>query len=778
MDIQQILNNYLEVAKELGNDSAAKLIEEFAEKNSIQRYELPLIGQFSSGKSATINHLLGRDLLPTKSIETTAFATFISYSESEYAMLELNDGNVESISFEEIKQLDNNKVVETGKQIKTLNIGINCDLLKSGLTFVDTPGVNTIITTHIEITERILKSAQCIVYVLAKNLTDEDVLMIQTIEAQNIPVIFVRTHIDDIKKTEENWQTAVRENESSIAEKLGHPVHFFAISNDTTRSEFEKNFEVLKNYLSKEIAANVKEVFEKAIIERLEPIKNELEKSLSIRQQTLLQSAEKSIDEIEKQKSKIEILVGNWNEKLLAQQTLIHKKAEGLKKDLKHVISAKTDSKISEFNIAANNSEGDVKSLSALLNESLSKASSSMNTNSENLIQNGANLVCRRLGEEMQLIGNELQTIGLESDCIFDMSVARDYTERQKSIDEEYLAQVAQINEIKEKVSQQANLSDQIRADIQCAISQAEEEIRAYKTNINAISKSYEPQYIERQSQLGKIGKNIGNVLDIAMLFIPAAGWTAAGKWASKLGKSGSMLRKGGEMLSKCAKVLAETDAAKDAATVLGGLKNANDKLNGSIKKTSIFDYVSLSYWFEKAGEHFDPSTCELDQQYELQFQARMDEAENELQVALDKKKQMIANLAKLNGDKWKSDQEKAEAERMSKELNRKKEAIKAKLESEKEKAVKESLILQTKQQFVKKINDYAEILISRTSDMVDAVFSSIINSADLKITNQLNSLSEQLSEIIKDKNSCIENKEQKLSYLANLSSKLKVEKL
>jgi predicted GTPase len=191
MDIQQILNNYLEVAKELGNDSAAKLIEEFAEKNSIQRYELPLIGQFSSGKSATINHLLGRDLLPTKSIETTAFATFISYSESEYAMLELNNGNVESISFEEIKQLDNNKVVETGKQIKTLNIGINCDLLKSGLTFVDTPGVNTIITTHIEITERILKSAQCIVYVLAKNLTDEDVLMIQTIEAQNIPVFLL-----------------------------------------------------------------------------------------------------------------------------------------------------------------------------------------------------------------------------------------------------------------------------------------------------------------------------------------------------------------------------------------------------------------------------------------------------------------------------------------------------------------------------------------------------------------------------------------------------------
>lgn len=776
MDTQQILSNYLEVAKELRNDSAASLIEEFVEKHCNQRYEFPFIGQFSSGKSATINHLLGRDLLPTKRVETTAFATFVSYSESEYAMLELNDGSVENISFEEIKQLDNNKVVQTGKQIKKLDIGINCDLLKSGLTFVDTPGVNTIITTHIEITERILKSAQCIVYVIAKNLTDEDALMIQTIEAQNIPVIFVRTHIDEIKKTEENWQTTVIENENSIAEKVGHPVHFFAISNDTSKVEFEHNFKILVDYITREIASNVKKVFENAIIERLMPVRKELEKSLSIRHKTFLQSSDKSIDEIEKQKSKVETLVENWNDKLKAQQSLIHKKAEETKEDVKHIIRTKVDSRIAEFNTVANNSEGDVDDLSFSLKESLSKASSSMNTNAEIIIQDHANSVCRRLGEEVMSIENELQTIGLEGDCYFDMSVARDYTERQKSIDEEYLMRVAQINEIKEKVSQQTDMSDQVRADIECAISQAEEEIRAYKTNVDAISNSYEPQYVERQSQLGKIGKSVGTALDIAMLFIPSSAWSSAGKWASKLGKSGSLLRKGGKSLGKGAKILAKTDAAKDAATLLGGIKNANDKLNGNFNKTSIFDYVSLSYWLEKAGEKFDPSICELDQQYEQAFQAHKSEAERELQEALEKKRQMIANLAKLNGEKWKSEQEKAEAEKMSKELKRETEAIKAKLESEKEKAVRDSLISQAKQQFAQRINDYAEILIRRTSDMVDTVFASIINSADLKITNQLNSLSEQLSEIIEDRNECVENREQKLSHLKELSSKLKIE--
>ena len=774
MDIANLLNEYFEIASELGNGSAISLLKDFINKTNNQRYELPLIGQFSAGKSATINHLLGRDLLPTKSIETTAFATFISYSESEYATLETIDGSIENISFEEIKQLDNIKVKKEGRQIKSLNIGVNCDLLKSGLTFVDTPGVNTIITTHIEITERILKSAQCIVYVIAKNITDEDALMIQTIEAQNIPVIFVRTHIDDIKSTEENWKTTVRLNEKSLVEKLGHPIRFFAISNDTSRSEFDNNFTILKNYLSKEIARNVKEVFEQAIIERLAPISKELESSIVRRKQTIEQSAGKSIEDIEKQKSKIEVLVGNWNEKLKTQQNLISKKASEVKNDVLQAIQKTSEAKIKEFDVAVSNTDGNVSDLNLMINDYLTKASSSMNKKVEEYIQDGANSICRRIGEEMHDIVSELHTIGLEGDCTFDMSVARDYADRQRAIDEEFLAKVEQINEIKERVNQQSGLSEQARTEIENAISHAEEQITAYKANVEAIENSYEPQYVQKQSKLGPIGKTIGDVLDIAMLFIPAAGWTKAGKWVGKLGKSGSVLRKVGKGLQTGAKILAKTDAAKDAATLLGGLKNATDKVNGNMKKTSIFDYVSLSYWFEKAGEHFDPSTCELDQEYEQQFQLRKTEAEAELQKALDQKKIMIENLAKLNGEKWKAERELAEAENMRKDLVRKTEAIKASLESEKEKAIRESLISQAIQEFQNRINEYVGILNHKSVDMIESVFASIISAADLKISSQLTSLSDQLSEIASNKDEYIMNRDQILAHYAEMIAKLK----
>ena len=559
-----------------------------------------------------------------------------------------------------------------------------------------------------------------------------------------------------------------------MVEKLGHPIRFFAISNDTSRSEFDNNFTILKDYLSKEIAGNVKKVFEQAIIERLAPISKELESSIVRRRQTIEQSAGKSIEDIEKQKSKIEVLVGNWNEKLKTQQNLISKKASEVKNDVLQAIQKTSEAKIKEFDVAVSNTDGNVSDLNLMINDYLTKASSSMNKKVEEYIQDGANSVCRRIGEEMHDIVSELHTIGLEGDCTFDMSVARDYADRQRAIDEEFLAKVEQINEIKERVNQQSGLSEQARTEIENAISHAEEQITAYKANVEAIENSYEPQYVQKQSKLGPIGKTIGDVLDIAMLFIPAAGWTKAGKWVGKLGKSGSVLRKVGKGLQTGAKILAKTDAAKDAATLLGGLKNATDKVNGNMKKTSIFDYVSLSYWFEKAGEHFDPSTCELDQEYEQQFQLRKTEAEAELQKALDQKKKMIENLAQYNSEKWKSERELAEAENMSKELVRKTEAIKASLESEKEKAIRESLISQAIQEFQNRINEYVGILNHKSVDMIESVFASIISAADLKISSQLTSLSDQLSEIVSNKYEYIKNRDQILAHYAEMIAKLK----
>lgn len=775
MKIQQSLQNSFEVAQYLGNNSALSLISDITEKISNQSYELPLIGQFSAGKSATINHILGREILPTKSIETTAFATFISYAEDEYAFLEMQDGTCENITFEEVKLLDNKMVEQCRKKIASLHIGINSELLKTGLTFIDTPGVNTIITTHIEITERILRNAQYIIYVIAKAITDEDYMMIQTIEAKNIPVVFIRTHIDDIKRNEENWAETVKENRAEIEKKLGHSVRFFAISNIKERTEFEVQFAELMKFLTDEISLKVKEVYENAANERLEPIRKELKNELSTKRLLVEKCSAKSIEEINLQKKQVESVIDNWNTKSTKQQELVAQKVDNIKQNIISIVQKTCNAQISEFEAKVGSSSADVNSLNSMISESLLTASSLLNTNAEQIIQEGANTICKRIGEDFVSIDNKLKDVGLNTDCHFDLSIASDYADRQRALDEEFEEKEAQLQIMKQKVTQQENLSEQQRHELEAAIAQADSEINDFKAKLDSIKNSYEPVYIYKESKLAPIAKTIGNVLDIAMLFIPAKGWTSAGKWIGKIGKEGSKLRKVGSYLQKGAKVLAKTDAAKDATTLIGGLKNAIDVKNGNMKKTSIFDYVSLSYWFEKAGEKIDPSTTILDQDYENMYKAKLEAAKVQLEESSNNRISMIRNLSKINGNEWRIEQEKAEVNNLATQYELEKKRLQDQIETEKKKAIRSSLIDQAKNQFRNKIVNYSDLIIARSEQMVETVFSTIIDAADTKIKTQLSILTSQLDDVLSNRDKIKTNLNREIEKLNEMEAKLKI---
>ena len=772
-EIANKLNNYLEVSKYVENESITALLNSFVEKNEANRYELPLIGQFSSGKSATINHLLGRDLLPTKRVETTAFATFISYSKDEYAQLELVDGSIENISLDEIKLLDNDKVEKSGKQIKTLSIGIESSILESGLTLVDTPGVNTIITTHIDITERILREAQYIIYVLAKDLTEEDVLMIQTIEMKNIPMIFVRTHLDSIHNDEENWQTVEKESKSNIEKQLGHSIRFFAISNDETRLEFESNFKDLTNYLNTTIALNIQEVYSKAMEERLVPIKKDLLSEINAKLSILENNQNKSLKDIEKQKRNIELMIDSWNEKSSKQQNDVSEKGQKTKEDIKNRISIVRDECIKNFAKIVKNTEPKIDDLNKLLANSLSKDSSKINFESEQLLFDAAKTVCSKIGEDIKSVNTELETIGIDSDCTFDLSIVQDYTERMNKIDEDYQRNIEKLDILKEEIQSDQSIVLEKRREIEDAIAQAESQIQIYRNNVDNVKNSYEPVYVTKESSLAPIGKVVGNVLDIAMLFIPGPTWAKIGAKVGKIGTAGSTIRKIGKVGQKAAQVLAKTDAAKDAMTLLGGVKNAVAKSNGTLNKTSVFDYVSLSYWFEKAGNMIDPATVKLDKDYEAAFASQLREVQLQLQIAESNKIKQIQQLARLNGPDWANEQKKKEIEKNQKLLSQKRNEIKIDLDKQMKDDLKKSLISQAEDQYKEKITEYSSILSERIDTNVDSIFSSILEAADMKIKGTLNTLSFDLSEVIQNMNTSEEDFNKKISTLKDLKEKM-----
>ena len=81
--MQKKVEQYIEIGEFLQDGIALEKLSRMREKLQEQHFYLPIVGQFSSGKSSLINNLIGRRILPTMLSETTAFTTFIYYGEKE-----------------------------------------------------------------------------------------------------------------------------------------------------------------------------------------------------------------------------------------------------------------------------------------------------------------------------------------------------------------------------------------------------------------------------------------------------------------------------------------------------------------------------------------------------------------------------------------------------------------------------------------------------------------------------------------------------------------------
>lgn len=115
----------------------------------IQRIEnlellVPVVGEFSSGKSSAINLFLEREILPVGILPKTSLATELKYGKNEYIEAIKEDG-AEVFEIDEI-----GKIKERAKEFKYLRVYLNNEKLNSIEPFilVDMPGFDSPIELH------------------------------------------------------------------------------------------------------------------------------------------------------------------------------------------------------------------------------------------------------------------------------------------------------------------------------------------------------------------------------------------------------------------------------------------------------------------------------------------------------------------------------------------------------------------------------------------------------------------------------------------------------
>ncbi|GAA7217828.1 dynamin-like GTPase family protein [Helicobacter pylori] len=142
----EFLEQVLEVLKEVEIDKTecSTLLA------SIQKQQLviPVVGNFSAGKSTLLNRFLGSSVLPTGITPETSLATELHYSTNE--RIEAFSNNDEKTESFELNEQSFEAIKDNATKYSYLKVYLNNEALKNSapLVFVDMPGFDSPISSH------------------------------------------------------------------------------------------------------------------------------------------------------------------------------------------------------------------------------------------------------------------------------------------------------------------------------------------------------------------------------------------------------------------------------------------------------------------------------------------------------------------------------------------------------------------------------------------------------------------------------------------------------
>ena len=154
-----------ESALEFGFDAPAALLLRASNRLRSHAFKVLVIGEFSRGKSALINALLGQRLLPSGLRPTTPVITVLASGNSGDSVVRYRDGRTARPSASELTELLSGKATDADS-VESVEVRCPHPLLEHGVQIVDTPGVNDVNRLREDVTLRFLPEADAAIFLI------------------------------------------------------------------------------------------------------------------------------------------------------------------------------------------------------------------------------------------------------------------------------------------------------------------------------------------------------------------------------------------------------------------------------------------------------------------------------------------------------------------------------------------------------------------------------------------------------------------------------------
>lgn len=682
--MKEKIEKLIEISEYLNDCESVIQLKRLEESLEEKSYILSVMGQFSAGKSRLINNILERKVLPVHTTETTALITFIKYGETDIVELVYPGGNSKFISIEEsLDMWQNGAGADKLSDVECIYISLRSDLLKNGLILVDTPGINTVIDKHIQLTESIIVNSDRVLYVLGKPITESDADFVRAIHKFGTDIVFVRTHMDELKCNEEDANATIKAERENLSKFSQEEIFFVSNEGD---NEYYNGLLNLSAYLSCGIAENINKAIQDNVLNKLKFIAAKQEGRILDRRMELSLILNNRAEEYRQNKEEIRSSLERLEKNLEQKRALLKEKYDKEKEDSKEELENDRKAELKKLTIGINNTpnSGFTGEYHERIGQDIREACVRMRSNyiecfNRLIRDNKASFI-----EEMKDNANLSIWIPDMPDNIEEFgNQMNDLRDRLSALDElkkNFKEELERIEHENQKLEEKNASIEEEKAALQESLSVVQEQLNAF------------PDYVARYITVKgdhtgeRTFKVIGNLIDWATIFIPGPTWAKAGSKILNLGSKGAKAVKaikaadaftdGARILAKVAKgAQSGKKIAKNAKAFEKGARaaiNAIDIANKGKKvvlvnklgeelgisgdeivadmdgssgsdtspflpeepKPSLLDYIGLDYWFAKIGKKFDmPDRKVIDVEYENKYNSAKREIENNIRM-------------------------------------------------------------------------------------------------------------------------------------------------